>query len=714
MLAALLATMALAETQDVTFRHQPSGSPSAVTVVGRFNGWDISRDRLARGEDGVWTVRLKIEPGVYEYWFLEDFRTKVADPERPDQGQPGQSRLVVPPAAFAEAPAGRGEGRVTAAGLRHRPGPLDRIRWNSSTWVFRLRTRADDVEGAVVKAFGRDWPMTKTGTDGLFETWQGRAAGPGAIVPYTFEVWDGETRVVVDADGSPFVAKAEDHPLVVPPKWLAGAVFYQVFPDRFANGDPGNDPDPVEPWGSTANLKGFYGGDIAGLSQRLAHLRDLGVTGLLLNPVFPSPTYHRYNPTEFGTIDPRLGSDQDFDDLVLRLRALGIKVVLDGVFNHTSPEFFAFRDLREKGADSAYRDWYTVLEFPLRVETGQQTYKAWFGHAGLPVLRTDNPTVQAFLDDVAAGWVRDRGVAGWRLDAADEVDPSLWRSMRRAVKAASPEAWLLGEVWGDAHPWLQGDQWDSAMNYPWRGAVLDFFVSRSIGAAEFDRRLEQIRETIPEAVTPAMLNLLGSHDTPRLRTLAGGDDDRVRQALLFQFTYPGVPVVYYGDEVGMEGGGDPDCRRCMDWIGAGWDKGLLQFARDLVALRKGRSALREGSYQTARVDEAAGTFAFLRRTGSEVAVVAFNRGSRPATWEFPMRSGGVEALLAHKGQGRVSNDPGKAGVAAGERVRLELRPGGCAVVVFRPQIGRDVLESLAGRPAEPPKKDGPRRHPIDP
>ena len=241
-------------------------------------------------------------------------------------------------------------------------------------------------------------------------------------------------------------------------------------------------------------------------------------------------------------------------------------------------------------------------------------------------------------------WIKEAGIDGWRLDSADVVNQSFWRAFRKAIRAADPNAYILGEVWGDASQWLQGDQFDSVMNYRWRGAVLNFFVDDKISARQFDARLDQIRQDYPAAAQGVLFNLLGSHDTERIRTLCKDNWPKERQAILFQMTYPGVPCVYYGDEVGLEGGRDPDCRRCMPWDSAAWNQQTLQFTRQAIAMRRRHAVFRRGDYQTVLADEKRGLFGFRRAYRQERALAIFNRSDQPQTITLPLRLLGASRL----------------------------------------------------------------------
>jgi cyclomaltodextrinase / maltogenic alpha-amylase / neopullulanase len=417
------------------------------------------------------------------------------------------------------------------------------------------------------------------------------------------------------------------------PVWVRDAVFYQIFPERFSNGDPGNDPPGTEPWGGMPTTRNYFGGDLRGIMQRLDYLSALGVNALYLNPIFTSPTNHKYQTSDYLAIDPHFGDETVFREFVDACHARGIRVVLDAVFNHTGTQFFAFDDVRRNGADSRYTGWYTFHGFPVG-PTSRPNYECWWGYGHLPKLATGNPEVRAYLFDVTRHWMAF-GIDGWRLDVPNEIPHEFWVDWRQLVKSINPDAYIVGEIWQDASPWLQGDQFDAVMNYRFRDACLDLFARDTITVSQFDALLERQRHDYPEAVNFALLNLLGSHDTERFLTLSGGDTAAMTLAWMFQMTYPGAPMVYYGDEVGMTGGKDPDCRKTMVWGPAGQDAGLLGVMRSLIALRTTHDVLRQGVYERVQMNDREGTLAFARRSADSTALVIVNRSRVSRTVTVP-------------------------------------------------------------------------------
>lgn len=417
-----------------------------------------------------------------------------------------------------------------------------------------------------------------------------------------------------------------------PPDWVQDAVFYQIFVDRFADGDPSINPAKTTPWGQKPSRRNFFGGDLEGVRQRLSYLVDLGANTIYLNPIFKSPSNHKYDTEDYLEVDPGFGGTPALVKLVRRAHDLGIRVVLDGVFSHTGDRFFAFRDLMVNGERSRYRDWYTVEGFPIK--KSKPNYRACGGASFLPQLRTTNLEVRNYLVSVATHWFDAADIDGWRLDVPWEQDHELWRELRTAIKAVRPDAYLVGEAWGDGAPWLQGDEFDGVTNYRLRELLFRFMLRRAIDAETFDRELSRLPEGFPVQFKASQLNLVGSHDTARLASLSSDYPPAADQMLVFLFTYVGIPLVYYGDEVGLQGGDDPDCRRCMDWNETGWNKHRRDLVRRLANLRRERVSLRRGGFRSLSCQ--ARCYAFARISPTDAVVVVLNAGFQPEQMLLPV------------------------------------------------------------------------------
>lgn len=409
------------------------------------------------------------------------------------------------------------------------------------------------------------------------------------------------------------------------PAWVRDAVFYQIFPERFYNGDQSNDPENLELWGDKPEKDSFFGGDLEGIIKKLDYIEKLGINAIYLTPIFKSASNHKYNIDDYYQIDRYFGDLETAKKLVAEAHRRNIRVVLDAVFNHCGFDFFAFKDVREKGEKSPYIDWFEIEDFPVQT-TPPVNYKTFANNVvNMPKLNTANPEVKEYLLEVAKYWLKEIDIDGWRLDVADEVDHQFWREFRKCVKEVKSEAYIVGEAWHDAQEWLQGDQFDAVMNYRFTDAVLDFFAKRKIGPDRFNNLLVKNRMIYPETVNYVMLNLLDSHDTPRLLHLFTGNIKRMKLAILFQMTYLGVPMIYYGDEIGLDGGDDDsDNRRCMIWESEKQNNDLLEYYKKLINIRKRFNALRQGGIQTVIKDDVTNLYGFKRTINGESLVIILN------------------------------------------------------------------------------------------
>ena len=433
------------------------------------------------------------------------------------------------------------------------------------------------------------------------------------------------------------------------PDWVKHAIFYQIFPDRFARSPRLKHPRGItfKPWGSPPEGQGFQGGDLLGIVDRLDYLQELGVTALYLNPIFASAANHRYHTYDYMAVDPLLGGDAALRELLDQAHARHMRVVLDGVFNHAGRGFWPFHHILENGPDSPYLDWFTIHGWPLHPycsDAGHPcNYEAWWQLPALPKLNTNNPGVRDYLLGVARHWV-EFGIDGWRLDVPNEIDDDeFWREFRRTVKAVNPEAYIVGEIWEEARRWLQGDQFDAVMNYIFAWSAMSFFGGRTLRPDYSHAHLRLGRLDAPAlagvvdwmhglydwAVNHVQLNLLDSHDMARALWIMGEDKSALRLCVLFQMTMPGAPCIYYGDEIGLSAAGDPYCRQAFPWEQEeAWDRDLLAFYRRATALRQRYPVLRTGTFQTLEARDE--VYAFRRKLDRQEAVVIFNAGAEAA------------------------------------------------------------------------------------
>jgi glycosidase len=632
-----------------TFTYVADRALKSVTVAGTFNNWDKAAAPLKADPDGrTWRVSLPLPYGRHQYKFVLDGETWVTDPKAPNEDDGGGNRnsvLVLLPPDYAR-PARPDDGVTARSALLHETRVPYR-NYDRGALTLSLRARPGDLRAVRVVVNGKPVAMRQTAADAMYARYAARVPWDRKRdLSYTFELTDGARVSRYGANGlspaaKPFVLRARGFQPFAVPSWVERSVLYQIFPDRFGNGDKRNDPPDVQPWDAKPTYFNRYGGDVAGVRKHLGYLQGLGVSAVYFNPVFASPSNHRYDAADFKRIDPQFGTNAEFASLTQEMQRRGIRTVMDFVFNHTATTFPAFADVREKGAASPYKDWYFVRSFPVRVEDNPN-YVAWFGFPSMPKLNVLNPATHDYLLGLADYW-RAQGVplSGLRLDVAGEVEPRFWRDLRKHVKPRNPETWIVGEVWGDGSPWLGGDQWDSVMNYRFRDACLRFFPEAKTTPTQFLGALMAVHEGYAPQVSRNMMNLLSSHDTPRFLTLCKNDAALHKLAAAVQFTWVGAPSVYYGEEIGMEGGADPDNRRGMRWDLATAQNPMLAYYRKLVRIRNNSRALQSGDPVPLVTDDKAGTLAYARvLSPGDYALVALNRSDAPRTVRVPLPAGG--------------------------------------------------------------------------
>lgn len=481
--------------------------------------------------------------------------------------------------------------------------------------------------------------MEVAAQDELFDYYQADLQLKTKRFAYVFLLDDGVRRVFYTEKGFyddilpntqfqyPYIAIQD---LWEPPAWSQGAVIYQIFPERFANGDPTNDPSNVEPWDKLPTVTSQKGGDLQGIIDRFDHLLELGIDVIYLTPIFEAPSNHKYDTIDYYKIDPHFGDLEKCKELVELCHKHNIRVIFDAVFNHSGYGFFAFQDVLEKGQGSPYAHWFNIESFP--VKTDPPNYETFANDIyTMPKLMTHQPDVREYLLDVAVYWIREANIDGWRLDVANEIDHDFWREFRKAVKQEKPDALIVGEIWHEASEWVRGDQFDCVMNYSVQYACIDFFAKGTIRAETFAHRLAKVQMNHTQSVNRAMFNLLGSHDTERFLTMCNGDTKRLALAVAFQMMYEGAPMIYYGDEVGMIGKSDPDCRRGMIWDEERQDHEIFQWYKDLIALRKKHPVLRMGDCRTAVADSASNVFGFIRFNKQDQVLVLLNNSAYTRT-----------------------------------------------------------------------------------
>lgn len=708
-----------------------AGTAQTASVAGDFTGWQGQAVAMSRAADGSFAAVIDVPAGTRCYKLILDGTRWIADPSNPrsvDDGNGGQNSVIDLGAEVAlDASLARlGDGMVEGAAFLHDPRlPADREQV-AGQWHVRSRTLRGDVEQVLMcwQSPSTAAPnsstgciaMTHAGTRGPFDIWD-------AVLPltsqhtisYTFVAKDGHLSVsdpniyaLDPASASPFRT----------PAWTKDAVWYQVMVDRFRNGTTTNDPSGTIPWkhdwykpfGAEGNdgqtfykhfvFGRFGGGDIAGLRSKLPYLRSLGVNALYLMPMFQASTPHKYNTASYIHVDEHFGTkgdyapavakedildaatwsftptDKAFLEFIREAKSMGFRIIIDGVFNHCGTDHPAFQDVKRNGKDSKFANWFDITSWdPFK-------YDAWWGFSELPVFRKDPEyglaaeSVRKHIFEITRRWMdpdgdgdpRD-GVDGWRLDVPNEVPLPFWHEWCKLVRSINPDAYISGEIWERADRWLDGQAFDAVMNYEFAKPLIRWVIDRTnkITPTVLDDSLAELRLAYPAESTYAMMNLLDSHDTDRVSSMAKNPDriynqknreqegdsydaskpgpaEYAKQRLmaLVQMTYVGAPMIYFGDEVGMWGSNDPNNRKPMVWDDLGVyqdpkesvNSELLSHYRTVIALRNAHPALRTGAFRTVLTDDAQDVWAFVRSGHGEELLVALNASDRPATVSF--------------------------------------------------------------------------------
>ncbi|MGA9287950.1 MAG: glycoside hydrolase family 13 protein [Anaerobacillus sp.] len=536
--------------------------------------------------------------------------------------------------------------------IYHRPKNNYAYAYDAKTLHLRLKTKKNDLSSvSVIYGDPYDWKndtwqnhrkqMRLSGSDHLFDYWTTSVEPPYRRMRYGFLLEDKNEKVVYTEKGFfteeppdtndyfsfPFINEVD---VFQAPEWVKDTVWYQIFPERFANGDSATNPIDVLPWGEyPPERDNFFGGDFQGVINHLDHLTELGINGIYFTPIFKAKSNHKYDTIDYMEIDPQFGDKETFKKLVQECHERGIKVMLDAVFNHSGYYFEPFQDLLKNGESSRYKDWFHVRSYPIATEP-LPTYDTFAFEASMPKLNTENPEVKEYLLEVGRYWVKEFDIDGWRLDVANEIDHQFWRDFRREVKSIKKDLYILGEIWHDSMPWLLGDQFDAVMNYPMTSALLDHYAHGTITADSMANRLTSLLHSYPENVNEVAFNLLGSHDTPRMLTLANDKKDLVKLMYVMQFSFPGTPCIYYGDEIGMSGAADPGCRACMIWDKEKQDTNLFQFLKMLINLRKKHPAFgHRGSFEI--VSSAESVIQYKKETEGETLFFLLNSSNETVT-----------------------------------------------------------------------------------
>ena len=509
--------------------------------------------------------------------------------------------------------------------------------------VIRIRTAKKDIKKCTVIYWSRTTPETKkeiilecVQSDELFDYFETtiKFSKVARYQKYYFSLMDntGERYYysvngfcnVVPEDGYFEYLYANENDVIKVPEWAKGTIYYQIFPERFCDGNRYNNETNYMPWGSEPTRENFMGGDLAGIHQKIPYLKELGVECLYLNPIFEADFNHKYATTDYFKIDPIFGTNDEFKKFVDACHNANIKVVLDGVFNHTGIHFKPFEDVLNNGKKSQYYNWFHINADEIHIS--HNDYECVGAYKFMPKLNSSNSEVRKFILKVLNYWIENYGIDGWRLDVADEVDSTVWREARCFLKEKYPDILLIGETWGYGDKLLVGNQLDSVMNYMFRDAVRDYFAKEIIDVETFDYRINHMLAGYKKETNQIMYNLLDSHDTERFLTMCNENINKMKLAVAFQMLFIGSPAIYYGDEIGLTGLNDPDCRKCMIWDDT-QNLELKNWYKKWIKIRNEHLEIRKGSFKTVFVDNDKEVYAFARQLGNEETYVFLRKGN---------------------------------------------------------------------------------------
>lgn len=554
---------------------------------------------------------------------------------------------------------------MDTAAIYHRPESEYAFLYTNTRFRIRLRTRKNDSKKVYVlcgdpytitteKWYQKQRPMKKCLSTNVHDYWEIEVTSETRRLQYAFHVVGEDNTDCFYGDQGIFpyrenVITEPNFYFRIPyfhqidrftiPEWVKETVWYQIFPERFANGDKANDPEHTLPWGSKdPDREDFFGGDLQGVRDHLDYLTDLGVNGIYFCPIFKATSNHKYDTIDYYEVDPAFGDKKLLKNLIDEAHKRGIRIMFDAVFNHMGVHSPQWQDVLKNGEKSIYKDWFHIRFFP--VDSYQMTdlpetaenipYDTFAFTPFMPKLNTANPEVQKYLLDIATYWIKEFDIDGWRLDVANEVDHHFWKKFREAVTEIKPDIYILGEIWHSSQAWLQGDEFHAVMNYAFTDSIKDYFAKKKITASQMVSGMNHQQMLYRDQVNEGTFNLLDSHDTARILTLCQGNKELMKSVMAFMFLQKGSPCIYYGTEIGMTGEDDPDCRKCMIWEKEEQDLELFGFIKELVSLRKQLSKIiSEGSTQWLIVYDREDKLYFTRELEGQIIYVYFNQSKEP-------------------------------------------------------------------------------------
>lgn len=571
---------------------------------------------------------------------------------------------------------------MNRAAIYHRPESEYAYLYTKNEMRVRLRTAKDDIQSiTIVSGDPYDWHdgvweksadniMTKALTTDTHQYWESPLTATHDRLNYGFVITDQQGHQIFYGDQGfenvyspnqknaglmgannyfkmPFFQEIDRFKA---PNWVKKTIWYQIFPERFANGETNNDNINTLPWQSSDHpaADSFYGGDLRGIINHLDHLINLGITGLYLTPIFKAPSNHKYDTQDYFEIDPHFGTKSDFKELVNKAHAAGIRIMLDAVFNHIGDQSKQWQDVLQKGRQSKYANWFHIHDFPARYTptdnfeyTANATYDTFAFTPHMPKLNTANPEVQDYLLSIATYWIKEFDIDAWRLDVANEVDHHFWKRFHTETTTLKPEFYILGEIWTSAQSWLQGDEFSGVMNYAFTGSIIDYFAKRTISPSEMINNLNTQLMLNRDQTNQVMFNLLDSHDAPRILSVAHENKDIVKQMYTFMFLQQGTPNIYYGSEYSMLGQQDPDNRKPMTWDLATQDTQMYHFLKQLIKLRHNyQPVLSEGSLSW-KIKDDQHIVSFARKLGEVSLIAVFNNDEK----DYPITNTDIQNVI---------------------------------------------------------------------
>ena len=611
---------------------------SEVSILGDFT--DFKPEKMDN-YNHLWRYMTDLEPGDHLYKFIVDGERRLDFKNAAitvHEGEPFNVRTVP-----AQSDPQKGDGRfgkVYFGPSRPFMNPVEK-----GEIYLTIGFDEDDVEDVALQSNAAE-VHKEMYTDKSVRYFRFHVKTPATTLKYRFLIKDGKALLYGYNGGEDFVEFDFDHPLIPYlniPDWARGNIVYQIFPDRFLNGDSENDRDNKPDWYGNHTqqslMNGFYGGDLQGVIYSTDYLNVYHIDTLYLNPIFQATSTHKYNTTDYLRIDSDFGNEEVLENLITILHDTDKKLILDAVFNHTGTRFFAMQENLNKQKRSRYLDWYYIKEFPIKQSS--DSYKTWQGYASLPKLNTDNPEVRGYIARVLGKWFA-KGVDGWRLDTADQY-PMRFLSgfLFPGITGIDNESVLVGEYWENASDYFNKTCMNSVMNYLFRDAVITYVKGGSSKA--FIQEIRDYLNDYPPQIVDGIWNMLGSHDTPRIFTLLNEEVATMKLAAVLHMTFKGSPLIYYGDEIGMTGEGDPFCRKPFPWEKMEqMNMAIASLYRELGALRNANPALKKGAIKF--IYNQAGVLGYERVYEDESVLVFLNSRSKTMDVDFQFEDRYVELL----------------------------------------------------------------------